>query len=149
MRFLLREFGHRASRKPLLVCRTGVPCNFLERCVAGDRGNFLFSASGFGETASRCLTQTVQHASVRETRSGNRIGHHVSVASVAEWFVIRRRQHNQVFARPRTKRRRQVRVERDGEPSAGLGLHDVDVVSHYVRPRHAGNISTALARVEV
>jgi hypothetical protein len=89
VRLLFREFGHSTSRKPFLVRRTGVSCYFLERRMAGDGGNFLFSASGFRKTASGCLSQTVQHTSVGETRSGNRFNHHVSLASVTKWLVKR------------------------------------------------------------
>jgi hypothetical protein len=40
-------------------------------------------------------------------------------------------------------------MERDREPSARLGLHDVDGVSRYVRPRHPRNVGAALTRIEV
>jgi len=117
--------------------------------VASDGGNFLFSASGLCKTAGRRLAQTVQHASVGETCGGNRIGHHVPIASVAKRFVERGRQNDHVLAWPCTKRSRQVRVERNVEPGAGLSLNDVDGVSRQVRPRHVRNVGAALTRVKV
>lgn len=40
-------------------------------------------------------------------------------------------------------------MERDGEPSASLALHDVNCVSRQVRPRHARNVGASLPGVEV
>jgi hypothetical protein len=37
----------------------------------------------------------------------------------------------------------------NSEPGAGLGLHDVDGVSHHVSPRHTGNVGAALSSVKV